>query len=193
MAENTPLKDSELTPEQLKKREKNRKKRAARAARKAEAAKQAANGNNTDSKKPVQTNFRKTREEIEAERFNRKTSKLEKNAEDAVVVVAESRESRSIAFPLDEINIITSTIRRNMGSERISFETGIDLLTKFQERVQSNVELFIDLAHSKKIGSKYGIRNYEEEEAKRSRRMLHSMQNETPDEAKEREALDKVL
>jgi len=200
MAENTPLKDSELTPEQLKKREKNRRKNAARKARKAKDAQQVKENNTNsvkqatpDAEKPAEKDYRQIREERKAERFNRKSSKLENNADDAVVVVAESIESRAIAFPLDEINRITENIRRNMGSERISFETGIDLLSKFQQRVQSNLELFIELAHANNIGSKYAIRQYDEEKAKKDKRMTRSMQSETPEEAKEREVLDKAL
>lgn len=190
MPENIPLKDSELTPEQLKKREKNRRRKAAK---KAKAQQETKIVQQPKNEKPAPENRKQTREERMAERYNRKASKLENYAEDAVVVVAESMESRAIAFPLDEINRITENIRNNMGSDRISFETGIDLLTKFRERVMDNITSFIELAHDNEIGSKYLIDRDADEKKKRAKRIERSMKFETPEEAKEREALDKAL
>ena len=193
--ENNQLSDAELTPEELARREKNR-------ARKQKIKEQKANQQQatTDKPKPQNTKVRLTDEEYTQQQLEKKSTQLGKNPKGSVVSIAETTESRSIAFKINEINMITDNVRSSMGTDKISFEDGAKILKFFKHNISDKIDGFMELAYSYGIGSKWSLVEYDEKTKKEKARAKEILQQrekfmaiETPIEAKEREAQEKVL
>lgn len=197
------LSDSELTPKQLAQRVRNRAKKAKK--------KLANSGNANSAPAPVSTSkedvekrqyapAKLSDEEYTKELIDKKSERVSRNPRAAVVSIAETNESRALAFKINEINMITDYTRSNMGGSKISFDDGAKLINMFKDDITANIEKFIALANSLGIGSRYSLREYEENQNKiKAReksdeaRREKSKESEIPLETKEREAMEKTL
>lgn len=193
----------ELTPEQIEqRREKSRAKRAKQRAKKeapqtqeqqSPAAKQ-----NTQ-KKPQDQRVRLTDEEYIKQQLEFKSKKIEMNPKDSVVSIAESSEAKTLAYNVNEVNAIAEYVRNNMGS-KVSLDVGVMLIKTFQEGVTKTIDEYIKLANSHGIGSRRALALYREAQAKEKNRAVaqelfknKTIENETPEETKEREIQEKAL
>jgi len=154
---NNIIPDSELTPEQLKKRERNR---ANRAKRKAKT--QSENGSLATEQPPVKKQERKklSYEEREEQMKLKKSAKVERNVRDSVVILAETSEARALAYKVDEINRITDYTRSFMGTDKISFKVGQKLLEMFNGTIIGTLDEFMELAAQNNIGSPWSLDEY---------------------------------
>jgi len=147
---------------------------------------------------------KKSREERIKEARERKILKVEEN-KDAIVTIAETNDAKNLAFKVQEISIITSFIRSNFGFS-ISFEKAQYLLKKYQESL-NEINSFIDEAHAEGIGSSRALKDYKKSLAKKiaaekaeknrakklAKKLAMSREQETPEETKERETIEKQI
>ena len=203
MAETTidlsKLSDEELTPKQLKQRIKNREKKARLRANK-QNTENNASSSSKKSKPLKKEEVKLTDAEYTQQVIDDKTHRIERNPKAAVVSIAETTEARTLAFKVNEINMITDFTRSNMGTKRVSFQEGQQLLELFEVDVSQNIDKFIELASSFGIGSKRTLSEYKKVKAKEKKKLerieafkTESIANETPEETKEREAQVKAV
>lgn len=200
-----PLRDDELTAEQLKKRNKKREQRERQRAAKADQSNPSTTFTTTQepAAKPASVSKmpeRLTNEEYTQQQIDKKSSKIERNPKGSVVSTAETSESRSVAFKVDEINTITEFTRAHMGTEKVSFESGAELLKFFKHNISNNIDKFITLAYSHDIGSRWALAEYKEtlrkekiKHAQVADQRAFSISNEIAAETKEREIQEKAV
>jgi len=174
MAETTidlsKLSDEELTPKQLKQRIKNREKKARLRANK-QNTENNASSSSKKSKPLKKEEVKLTDAEYTQQVIDDKTHRIERNPKAAVVSIAETTEARTLAFKVNEINMITDFTRSNMGTKRVSFQEGQQLLELFEVDVSQNIDKFIELASSFGIGSKRTLSEYKKVKAKEALRV----------------------
>lgn len=186
----------ELTPEQIEQmREKKRQKRARQKANKAQNAPQ-------PQEKTMSANNQKVRltdEEYAKQQLEFKSKKIEMNPKDAIVSIAEASEAKTLAYSVNEVNAIAEYVRNNMGA-KVPLDTGVMLIKIFQESVAKPIEEYIKLANSHGIGSRRGLALYRETQTKEKNKAAaqelfrnKTIENEIPEETKEREAHEKTL
>jgi hypothetical protein len=200
-----PLRDDELTAEQLKKRNKNREQKERQRAAKTGQSNPSTSFTTTQEPAAKPASVRKmperlTDEEYTQQQIDRKSSRIARNPKGSVVSTAETSESRSLAFKIDEINIITEHTRANIGTERVSYADGEKILKFFKHNISDNVDRFLNLAYSFDIGSKRARIEYKETERKARARDAQiaaqrgtSIVDEIASETKERETHEKAV
>lgn len=192
----TTVPDSELSQDQLKKREKNRANRAKKKAKDKSkidlATEQPAQEKKVDR--------RPSYEEREKQQLDKKTAKIERNAKGSVVIIAETAEARSLAFKVDEINRITDFTRSFMGTDRVTFSVGQELIEMFNHKILGNIDEFMALAAKNNIGSRWTLDEYNKEQKyinnkikKVAEKRDRFISNENSAEKKAREISEKLL
>jgi len=206
------LTDEQLTPEQLKKRVKRRNQKAKKRAK--DASSNSKKVNSTKKQQASASQEQKTvaeprlsDEEFQAQKIEEKTSRIKQNPRASVVTLAESVEAKSVAFKINEINMISAFTRDNMGTDRLSFENGAILIELFQNKVISSIENYIHTAASFGVGGRRTLEEYKKEQKtlqnnevtaqKKLDRIQRtnelSITREIPAETKQRESEDKTL
>ncbi|MBW6487476.1 hypothetical protein [Sulfurimonas sp.] len=198
--------ETTLTLEQTEqRREKNRVKRARQRARKLQETlhdkplKENPEPVKAPQKKPQERRARLSNEEYAKQQLEFKSKRIEMNPKDAVVSIAEATEAKTLAYNVSEVNTIAEYVRSNLGS-RVPMDLGILLINTFQEGVAKTIEDYIKLANSQGIGSRRALALYKEVQTKEKNRAVaqelfreKTIESETPEETKEREAQEKAL
>lgn len=194
----------ELTPEQIEKRRaKNRARSEKKKLARQEEQKNNAPAQNKPTKQTKQTNQRPQRqseEEYLEGLISSKSERIQRDPRNSIVSTAEAYESRTLAFAVREVNTIADYVRNNFGTERVSTDVGIELIDFFSENIKKNIDDYISLACSNGIGSRRTLSEYRDEQRKQKNREIaeenfrnKTIQNETPDETKEREQHEKAV
>lgn len=162
------LADKDLTPEELAKRVKNRDKRAAQKKKKSESIKddKKPQVKNQLNKKTPQIRERLTREEQDAKQLQIKEDRLANNTKDSVVVIAATTEAKAIAYKVGDVNTIIEYTRNNMGTQKVSFDQGQEVISQFNENVLGSLDKFINIAASYGIGSRRTLDEYKKAQNK---------------------------